>query len=153
MASCVEGMVIFSQFEIFIQIYSKVDFANEKRSNLGFFWSDAGNSGRWHCSMMGLFTSYLTTSKVSRVTVEAVIIQLGQILDFSDLHSDTLGRPPDDFGSLKSCLKPLSLMFGMAWSWFWVLCENFFLTIFICYVYVWANLRFWVKTLRWKFSG
>ena len=40
----------------------------------------------------------LTTSKVSRVTVEAVRIQLGQILDFSDLHSDAFGRPPDGFG-------------------------------------------------------
>ena len=38
------------------------------------------------------------TSKVSRVTVEAVRIQLGQILDFSDLHSATFGRLPDDFG-------------------------------------------------------
>ena len=100
------------------------------------FWSDAGNSGRWHCSMMGLFTSYsttsevmrvtvedgivqwwgylrqnLTTSKVSRVTVEAVSIQLGQILDFSDLPSAAFGRPPDDFGWLKNCLKTLCLMF------------------------------------------
>ena len=71
--------------------------------------------------------------------------QLGQILDFSYLHWDTFGRPPDGFGWLKSCLKCFVLVFGSGWSSFFVICENFFLTAFICYVHVWANLRFWSK--------
>ena len=57
--------------------------------------------------------------------------------------SDTFGRPPDGFAWLKSCPKCFVLVFGSGWSSFLVICENFFLTAFICYVHVWANLRFW----------